>query len=177
MTIAILMGVSGSGKTTVGKLVAERMGWAYLDADDYHSAANIAKMRAGEALTDDDRREWLEALAEVVREARTAGRSIVLGCSALKRAYRDMIAGGQHDDVLLVHLVGEPELIGRRMEAREHFMPPSNLGSQFDALEPPDEDERALVLDVRKPPAALADAVVREVRARAGGADQASTSS
>jgi gluconokinase len=166
MTIVLVMGVSGSGKTTVGTLVAQRMGWAYLDADAYHSAENVAKMRAGEALTDDDRRGWLDTLARVVREAREARRSIVLGCSGLKRSYRDTLTGGRRDDVLLVHLTGEPELIRARMEGREHFMPPSNLTSQLETLEPPGEDEQALVLDVRKPPEALASVIVEELQAR-----------
>jgi carbohydrate kinase (thermoresistant glucokinase family) len=98
--------------------------------------------------------------------AREEGRSMVLGCSALKRSYRDAITSGLRNDVLLVHLAGTPELIRERMEARQHFMPPSNLESQIETLEPPDADERALVLDVRDPPEALADAIVRELRTR-----------
>jgi len=164
--IVLVMGVSGSGKSTVGRLVADRLGWEYIDADAYHSPENIAKMRDGQALTDEDRREWIATLADIVERAREGGHSIVLGCSALKRAYRDAILDRRRDDVLLVHLAGTAPLIHERMEARQHFMSPATLESQFAALEPPQASEQPLVLDIRQQPEALAAAVLDELQAR-----------
>ncbi len=162
------MGVSGSGKTTVGRLVAGRLGWPFVEADDYHPPANVAKMRAGRPLDDADRAPWLDALAGVIARARAEGSSLVLACSALKRAYRDRLAGGRTDDLLLVFLEGDRDLIHRRMESRRHFMPPDLLDSQFAALELPGADEGALALDVDATPGALADAIVARVTGDAG---------
>ncbi len=166
VVIVIVMGVSGSGKSTVGRLLAERTGWPFIDGDDYHSPASIEKMRAGLALTDEDRAPWLATLAGLLRDAREEQRPVILGCSALRRAYRDTLTGGRRDDVVLVHLVGGAPVVRSRMEARDHFMPPGNLASQLAALELPDEDERPLTLDVRESPPALVDRIIEELRYR-----------
>ena len=162
--IVIVMGVAGSGKSTIGERLARRLGWTFLDGDTYHSPDNIAKLRAGEALTDEDRQPWLGALARLVRDAREEERPAILACSALKRAYRDILTGGLRDDVLLVHLTGDEALIRARMQSREHFMPPASLGSQFATLEPPTEDEQPLTFDVQEPPEEIVDAIVAELR-------------
>ncbi len=164
--IVIVMGVAGSGKSTIGERLARRLGWTFLDGDTYHSPDSIAKMRAGEALTDEDRRPWLDALARLVRDAREEQRPVVLASSALKRAYRDTLTSGRRDDVLLVHLTGDEALIRVRMQSRDHFMPPASLGSQFATLEPPDEDERPCTFDVHMPPEEIVDAIVAELSGR-----------
>src|SRR5262245_7845236 len=109
--IVIVMGVAASGKTTVGRLLAERLGWPFVDADDHHAPASLAKMQAGQALTDEERAPWLARLAELVHAAREEHRPLVLACSALRRAYRDTLTGGRRDDVLLVYLAGDEELL------------------------------------------------------------------
>ncbi len=169
MVIVIVMGVSGSGKSTVGGFLAERTGWPFIDADDYHAPASIEKMRSGLVLTDEDRRPWLATLARLLQEARDEERPVILGCSALKRAYRDTLTAGRRDDVLLVHLAGSTEMMLPRMQARDHFMPPGNLDGQLAMLEPPTADERPLVLNVREPPAALVDRIIEELRSRRAG--------
>jgi len=142
--VLIVMGVSGSGKSTVGALLAARLQWEFADADWFHSAANLDKMHAGIALTDADRWPWLEALAAWIDELRRAGRHGVLACSALKRRYRDVLRGGG-DSVRFVYLKGDERLIARRIAARhEHFMPPALLRSQFDALEEPGAEENPI---------------------------------
>jgi carbohydrate kinase (thermoresistant glucokinase family) len=162
--ILIVMGVSGSGKTTVGRLAAERLEWRFLEADDYHPPENVQKMARGEPLDDADRLPWLHALAAELDEARRRGESVVLACSALKRAYRRILGVGR-DDVAIVHLAGEREVILERMARRRgHYMPPDLLDSQFEALEPPEGDERALALDVRDPPERLASQAVEWLR-------------
>jgi gluconokinase len=140
------MGVSGSGKSTVGAAVAQRLRVPFADADDFHPAANIAKMTAGEPLNDDDRRPWLETIGDWLAER--CGSGGVMSCSALKRTYRDQLR--LHcPDVEFLHLVGTPEVIGRRQASRPgHFMPPSLLKSQFDTLEPLESDERGVDVDV-----------------------------
>ncbi|MBB5161366.1 gluconokinase [Mycobacterium sp. AZCC_0083] len=142
----VVMGVSGSGKSTVGAAVAQRLRVPFADADDFHPAANIAKMTAGEPLNDDDRRPWLQTIGEWLAER--CGSGGVMSCSALKRSYRDQLR--QHcPDVEFLHLVGTPEVIGRRQASRPgHFMPPSLLKSQFDTLEPLESDERGVDVDV-----------------------------
>jgi gluconokinase len=164
--IVIVMGVSGSGKSTIGLRLAEAAGWPFVDGDTYHPEANVEKMRADNPLTDEDRAPWLAQLATLVRDAREEERSFILACSSLKRAYRDELTAGRRDDVLLVHLAGARELVRRRMQAREHFMPPRNLDSQLTTLEPPSEDEDALVLDVAEPPDAIVRSIVEELRRR-----------
>jgi gluconokinase len=160
--IVVLMGVTGSGKTTVGRLLARELGWTFLDADDFHPASNIEKMRRGEPLTDADRRPWLEALRRRVDEACARGENVVLACSALKHAYQDYL---QHDvvgQVHYVHLRGSGTLIRERLAARKgHFMNPELLHSQFEALEPSDD---AVQIDVSPPP----EVIAADIRRRLG---------
>ena len=153
----VLMGVSGAGKSTVGELLAARLGCAFRDADDFHPVANITKMKSGTPLTDEDRWPWLAAIAAWIEEHRAAGTTCVVTCSALKRRYRDLITGNQRPDVRLVHLKGEMALIADRLAARtDHFMPPALLKSQFDALEDPEPDEHAITVPVDASPEMIA---------------------
>lgn len=159
MSAIVLMGVAGSGKTTVGRIVAERLGWRFLDADDFHSPENVEKMRSGQPLTDDDRWPWLDRLNGLLREDGSA----VLACSALRQRYRDRIGAGL-DDVRWVHLAGSFELIGSRLAARKgHYMPASLLASQFNTLEPP---SAALTIDVGDTPEVLAARILKELDTR-----------
>jgi carbohydrate kinase (thermoresistant glucokinase family) len=154
----VVMGVSGCGKTTVARLLAQRLGWRFAEADEFHSEANIARMRAGTPLTDEDRAPWLAAIARHIDEARASGSPVVVTCSALKRRYRDVIIGPRQD-VALVYLKGDYDTIESRMKARSHaYMPVSLLKSQFDALEEPGGDEKPIVLDIRRAPEELAAA-------------------
>lgn len=131
------MGVTGAGKTTVGLALAARLGWRFADADDFHSAANVEKMRAGMPLTDSDREAWLDALAGVVAECERRGESLVLACSALKQRYRERLHAAT-PAVLFVYLRISRELAGTRVRDRQgHFMPKTLVGSQFEALEEP----------------------------------------
>jgi gluconokinase len=152
--IVILMGVSGVGKTTIGTALAASLGWQFVDADDYHPAANVAKMAAGIALQDEDRWPWLDALNAKLREAEARGASVVVACSALKARYRARLTGGL-SRYRVVYLHGAFDLIEARMQGRHHrYMPASLLASQFAALEPPqDAIEVDVALDV---PAAVA---------------------
>ncbi len=148
----IVMGVAGSGKTTVAVLLAQRLGWTFAEADDFHPPANVAKMAAGTPLDDDDRAPWLATIAQWVSEADAAGRSTVVTCSALRRAYRDVLASAA-GDVRFVHLEGDPELIGARIAQRTgHFMPPTLLPSQLATLEPLQDDEPGVVVPIGAPP-------------------------
>jgi gluconokinase len=141
----VVMGVSGSGKSTVGAALAQRLRVPFADADDFHPPANIAKMTAGQALDDNDRYPWLEAIGEWLAQHAEGG---VMSCSALKRKYRDQLR--RHcPDVEFLHLSGTPEVIGRRQASRPgHFMPASLLASQFATLEPLEADERGTAIDV-----------------------------
>jgi gluconokinase len=164
VTIAIVMGVSGSGKTTIARGLADGEGWILLEGDQFHPPANIAKMKAGIPLTDEDRWPWLRAIAAREDELRAAGQSAVVACSALKRAYRDILIGGR-PDTLLVYLRGSKELIAERMKARKgHFMPPALLDSQFATLEEPGPDEHAIVVDIGGPLDAVIRDAVRQVK-------------
>lgn len=161
MTAIVVMGVSGSGKTTVGALLAARLGVAYAEADSFHSQANIDKMAAGIPLTDTDREPWLRAIAQWI--AGHAGAGGVVSCSALKRSYRDILRAG--GDVWFLHLDGTREVIGARMADRgHHFMPVSLLDSQFADLESLADEEDGLVVDVREAPEQVVAAAVREYR-------------
>jgi carbohydrate kinase (thermoresistant glucokinase family) len=141
------MGVSGCGKTTIGQLLAERIGAGFIDADDLHPPANRAKMSAGVPLTDDDRWPWLESVGRAIREETRAGGSIVVACSALKRVYRDRIAASAAD-VNFIHLTGQWDTITARMQARAgHFMPPVLLTSQLEALEAIHPEERGVAIE------------------------------
>ena len=145
----VIMGVAGSGKTTVGKALAEATGIEFRDGDDLHPQSNIEKMSSGIPLTDEDRWPWLERVGATLAEATG---SIAVGCSALKRSYRDRIRQMAKGPVTFVYLQGGKDLISRRMNVREgHFMPPSLVDSQFAALEPPAPDEDALTVDISQP--------------------------
>jgi gluconokinase len=160
--VVVVMGVSGSGKTTVGQALAARLGWIFEDADDLHPAANVEKMRHGLALTDDDREPWIRAVARAIRDHVACERNGVLACSALRKGHRDaMRANVAAEDVRFVYLKGTYDEIDRRLRARVgHFMPESLLKSQTDALEEPAASE-ALVVDVALPVPAIVDAIVR----------------
>jgi gluconokinase len=159
----VVMGVSGSGKTTVGRILAQRLGWPFYDADEYHPARNVEKMRSGVPLTDTDRWPWLDALNALLRGQQAQGASAVLGCSALKQIYRERLAEGIAG-LRWVHLHGPFELIQSRLQARKgHYMPAHLLESQFETLEPP---SNALAIDVAATPEALAERIVREVTGR-----------
>lgn len=156
----VVMGVSGSGKSAVGAALAQRLRVPFADADDFHPPANIEKMTAGEALNDDDRYPWLEAIGEWLAERCADGG--VMGCSALKRKYRDQLR--RHcGETEFLHLVGTPEVISRRQSSRPgHFMPASLLRSQFDTLEPLEPDELGVAIDVDRSIDAIIDAYVSE---------------
>jgi gluconokinase len=160
------MGVSGSGKTTIARGVAEREGWLLVEGDAFHPPANVAKMHAGTPLTDEDRWPWLRAIAREIDVMRAQGQSAVVACSALKRAYREILIGDR-SDVILVYLQGSKALIAGRLAARkDHFMPPALLDSQFATLEEPGEDEQALVVSIDGPVDAIVDEVVRQLKER-----------
>ena len=167
--IVVVMGVSGSGKTTISALLAGKLGCQFQEGDDLHPKANVEKMRSGMPLTDADRMPWLHKIAEEIDGWRARGESGVLTCSALKRAYRDVIIGSR-SDVILVYLKGSHDLIKQRMAARhEHFMPVALLDSQFATLEEPTPDEHPIVVDVGGRPASVADEIVRQLKARSLG--------
>ena len=151
----VVMGVSGTGKTTVAVQLAEELGCQFIEGDDLHPSRNIAKMKAGTPLTDEDRWPWLQAIAEMVAVRDFEGTSTVVTCSALKRSYRDTLRA-QASDLALVYLRGTPQLLAQRMAGRQgHYMPPSLLASQLATLEPPQDDEHALTLDVAHDPQQL----------------------
>ena len=156
--IVVVMGVTGSGKTTVGTLLAAHLGWGFADADRFHPPANVAKMAQGEALTDGDREPWLAALSAAVASWQAAGNDMVLACSALKQSYREKLGVG--DGVRLVYLKGSYELIASRLRARlGHFATEAILADQYRALEEPPD---AVTVDVKASP----EEVVREVENR-----------
>lgn len=159
----VIMGVSGCGKSSVGAALSGALGIPYRDGDDLHPPANVAKMRAGEALTDADRWPWLDRVAgELARLA-----PVIVGCSALRRSYRDRIRAGAGGPVCFVHLAGSREVISARMAARSgHFMPTSLLDSQFATLEPPGPDEAAMTIDIDQPMERLVADVLRQLKLR-----------
>lgn len=155
----VVMGVCGSGKSTVAQLLATRLGLPFIEGDAWHPPRNVERMAAGQPLTDEDRRDWLTALAEQLRQAHETGG--VLACSALKRSYRDRLRQGA-PGLRLVHLTGSPSVLAQRVQARQgHYMPPTLLQSQLDTLEPPSADEHAVVLNIEAPPAQMVDTVCR----------------
>jgi gluconokinase len=158
----VFMGVSGSGKSTAAAAVNEHLGWPFAEGDDFHSRESIDKMAAGFPLTDEDRLPWLERLARWTQAHDAAGRSTLISCSALRRAYRDILRTGG-DGTTFVHLVGDKGLLLERMGHREHFMPPSLLESQLDTLEPLGDDEEGFTVDVAMPPDELAREVLRRL--------------
>ena len=147
----VVMGVSGCGKSALARLLADRLGYRFIEADEAHPQANIDAMSRGIPLTDEDRWPWLEALAERMAEETAAGRSTVMACSALKRSYRDVLRRGGGERLAFVHLDGDPDLIAGRIDAREHFMPGSLLHSQVSALEPLGPDEVGVRIDLDQP--------------------------
>ena len=164
--ILVVMGVSGSGKSTIAPLLAERLGWVCRDGDEFHPRANVEKMHAGHPLTDEDRWPWLEAIAAWIDEERSAGRHGIVTCSALKRSYRDILIGAR-EDVRLVYLKGDEDLIGERISHRHsHFMPPKLLHSQFETLEEPGPDEHPLVVSIEPSPEEIADEILKELGRR-----------
>lgn len=145
------MGVSGCGKSTVGRALAQRLSMHYVEGDELHPPGNVERMRAGIALTDADRHGWLQAVASQLANATTQSRGVIVSCSALKRAYRDILRAAA-PDLQIVYLHGERSLLAQRMSERTgHYMPPSLLQSQLDTLEPPQADEHAIAIDIAWP--------------------------
>ena len=156
--VLVLMGVSGSGKTTVGAVLAGRLGWDLAEGDDMHPPANVAKMAAGQALTDEDRWPWLERIRGWIDEHLELGQPGIVTCSALKRSYRDVLRG---EHVVFVFLNGPRDQLAGRLAVRQgHFMPASLLDTQLADLEEPDDDEQALRIDAGPSPAVLAAMIV-----------------
>jgi gluconokinase len=179
--VLVVMGVSGSGKSTVAGILAGQLGWDLAEGDDLHPPANVAKMAAGIPLTDEDRWPWLDLVADWISDHTRAGIPGIITCSALKKTYRDRMRG---DNVVFVHLAGNKELIARRLSARlDHFMPTTLLDSQISTLEPPGADENTLVVDLGRSPAEEAAEIITRLglRAEAGsstlGSDHPGTSS
>ncbi|WP_330179104.1 gluconokinase [Nocardia sp. NBC_01503] len=172
--IVVVMGVSGSGKSTVAAMLAETLGWDLLEGDDLHPAANVAKMAAGHPLADADRQPWLEAIAAWMADHLATGRSGLVTCSALKHSYRDTLrraAIGHPGDITFLLLHGTREQLRARVTARkDHFMPPGLLDSQLDTLEPPTPDEHIITVEIGPPPAEVAVTALAAVRKRTGGA-------
>ncbi|GAA0956308.1 gluconokinase [Frigoribacterium faeni] len=157
--VLVVMGVSGSGKSTLAALLAEQLGWDFYEGDDLHPDENVAKMAAGTPLDDDDRAPWLDTVSSWIIEHAMAGVPGVITCSALKRKYRDVL---REHNVVFVYLRGTREMLGDRMAAREgHFMPTTLLDSQVATLEPPEADERHVVVDAGRAPEDEVDDVIR----------------
>lgn len=162
----VIMGVAGSGKTTLAEILTERLGWPYAEADDFHPEANVAKMAAGTPLTDEDRLPWLEAIRDWLTEQTRAGRSSIVTCSALKASYRDVLRDAE-GRVRFVHLTARPELLADRMAHREgHFMPTSLLPSQLATLQPLAADEDGIEIQVDVPPQEVADRTMKALGLR-----------
>jgi gluconokinase len=167
--VVIVMGVSGSGKSTVGALLALRLQCEFEDADWFHPASNVEKMHNGVPLTDEDRWPWLDAVAAWIDRTRRSGRHGVVACSALKRRYRDVLVGDRAD-VRLVYLKGDETLIARRIATRhEHFMPRSLLHSQFDALEEPGANENPIVVSIEPAPREIVEQVLSVLNVASNG--------
>jgi gluconokinase len=159
----IVMGVSSSGKSSIGKALADKLGWRFADGDDFHPPANVEKQRAGQPLTDDDRWPWLQSIADEIDSFTAQGGRIVIACSALKRAYRDLLLHGRQD-VRIVYLHGSKDLIAERMAARKnHFMPTSLLDNQFKTLEVPGADERPITVSIDDDIDGIVDAIARQL--------------
>ena len=160
----VVMGVSGSGKSTIADRLAARLGWRYEDGDRFHPPANVAKMSAGHPLTDEDRWPWLQAIADEIDRLSAAGQRAVIACSALKRSYRDVLVHGR-DDVRIVFLSGTQDLIAKRLAARKgHFMPPGLLASQFKTLEPPQPGERPITVSIDAPVETIVDDIIGQLK-------------
>ncbi|WP_104116582.1 gluconokinase [Arthrobacter sp. B1805] len=162
----VVMGISGSGKTTIATRLAEALGWVFAEADDFHPAANIAKMTSGTPLTDEDRWPWLESMRDWMTTQAYSDRSTVVTCSALKRSYRDVLTQAE-GRVRFVHLVGDTDLILERMKTRSgHFMPQSLLPSQISTLEPLEPDEQGVKIDNAGTPDEVTDLVIDQLDLR-----------
>jgi gluconokinase len=162
-SVIVVMGVSGSGKSTIASMLAHRLHWTYEDGDWFHPEANVEKMHHGEPLTDKDRWPWLHAIAAWIDATRQSGDQGIVACSALKRAYRDILIG-ERRDVRIVYLKGDRDLIARRMATRDdHFMPASLLDSQFAALEEPTPDERPIVVSIAPHPREIVDDIIKKL--------------
>ena len=160
----VIMGVSGSGKSTIAEALAKRLDWRFADGDKFHPASNVAKMSAGQPLTDEDRWPWLQAIADEIDRLCGKGQPVVVACSALKRAYRQVLVHGR-DDVRIVFLDGSEELIASRLAARRgHFMPPGLLASQFKTLEPPTADERPVTVSIDATVEVIVDDIIRQLK-------------
>jgi gluconokinase len=164
--VLVVMGVSGSGKTTIANELSRQLGWEFEDGDWFHPAANVEKMHSGVALTDEDRWPWLRAIARWIDEARAAGRHGIVACSALKRRYRDILVGDRAD-VRLIYLKGDASLIARRIATRhEHFMPTRLLASQFETLEEPGPDEHPITVSIAPSPREIVAQIIAELGVR-----------
>lgn len=164
----IVMGVSGSGKSTVAEALAKRLHWRFEDGDSFHPPSNVAKMRAGHPLNDDDRRPWLQAIAAEIDRVAAAKSHVIIACSALKRSYRDILMHGRHD-ARIVFLDGSRELIAARLAKRKgHFMPPDLLASQFSTLEVPTSDEHVVTVSIDATVDAIVDDIVSKLDAEVG---------
>jgi len=162
--IIVLMGVTGSGKTTVGKLLADELGWKYYDADDFHSPANVEKMKRGIPLDDADRKPWLESLRDLIRSRLERGENGVLACSALKEKYRAILSSGIMIPLYWVFLQGSFKLIKKRMEERkDHFLPAGLLSSQFDALQIP---ANCITIDISNSPDKIIEMIIPQIEAK-----------
>jgi len=162
--VLVIMGVSGSGKSTVAAILAGQLGWDLEEGDDLHPAGNVAKMTSGQPLTDDDRWPWLDKVAAWITDHTAAGIPGIITCSALKRIYRDRLRG---PNVVFVHLAGSTDQIGQRLAARtDHFMPTTLLDTQLSTLEPPGPDENTLAVDVGRRPAEVAAEIIRLLNLR-----------
>lgn len=162
-SVVVVMGVSGCGKSTIASMLAHRLNWIYEDGDWFHPQSNVKKMHAGEPLTDEDRWPWLHGIAAWIDATRRAGNRGTVACSALKRAYRDILVG-ERPDVRIVYLKGERDLIARRLAARHgHYMPPSLLDSQFATLEEPQPDEHPIVVSIVPHPREIVEEIVKRL--------------
>jgi gluconokinase len=162
--VIVVMGVAGSGKTTIASRLAERLHWRFAEGDSFHPPANVARMRDGIPLTDEDRWPWLDAIAAWIDAARASGERSVVTCSALKRAYRERVAGG-HNDVRFVFLKGDYGVVAQRMAGRTgHYMPVALLKSQFDTLEEPQPGESPLVISILPAPEEIVEEIVATMK-------------
>ena len=165
--MVIIFGVSGAGKTTVGEMLAQELGWRFLEADDFHPPANIEKMRSGRSLTDEDRWPWLDNLREQIKRSLAAGENAVLACSALKRAYRDRLR--VDEKVKFVFLHGDYALVEKQLRRRHgHFMNPGLLQSQFDDLEEPQRGEDVITIEQGPAPKALVEEIEAKLHLTSG---------
>ena len=159
----VVMGVSGSGKSTIADKLAERLDWTYEDGDRFHPPSNVAKMSAGQPLSDEDRWPWLRAIADEIDRVCEAGERAVIACSALKRVYRDILVH-ERSDVRIIYLDGTQQLIADRLSQRKgHFMPPGLLASQFKTLEPPDRNENPVTVSIDASVDAIVDDIIRQL--------------